>query len=114
MGGLLLAVKERDGFRFAGKVGTGFDEKTRVALAIREKTKIGEYLVADTVEALVGLAQMDILEIHTWNSRERLEGLGLESWVKTTGGKGLHVVASARSRNASSPSSPSTSARERS
>jgi bifunctional non-homologous end joining protein LigD len=92
---------------------------------IREKTKLGEYLVADTVEALVGLAQMDILEIHTWSSRaddverpdrvvldldpapdvtwtevidaaklvrERLEGLGLESWVKTTGGKGLHVL----------------------
>ncbi|MDB4938118.1 MAG: ligase [Labilithrix sp.] len=92
---------------------------------IREKTKLGEYLVADTVAALVGLAQMDILEIHTWSSRaddvehpdrvvfdldpapdvpwkevvraaklvrERLEALGLESWVKTTGGKGLHVL----------------------
>ncbi|MEA2748872.1 MAG: bifunctional non-ous end joining protein LigD, partial [Myxococcales bacterium] len=92
---------------------------------IREKTKVGEYLVADTVAALVGLAQMDILEIHTWNSRasdvehpdrvvldldpapdvpwkevvraarlvnERLAALGLESWVKTTGGKGLHVL----------------------
>jgi len=92
---------------------------------IREKTKIGEYLVVDSLPALVGLAQMDILEIHTWNSRcarveqpdrlvidldpgERvgwravveaavlvrtvLESLNLASFVKTTGGRGLHVV----------------------
>jgi bifunctional non-homologous end joining protein LigD len=92
---------------------------------IREKTKLGEYLVADTVAALVALAQIDILEIHTWSSRaddverpdrvvfdldpapdvpwaevvraarlvrERLLDIGLESWVKTTGGKGLHVL----------------------
>ena len=36
---------------------------------IREKTKVGEYLVADSLPALISLAQMDILEIHTWNSR---------------------------------------------
>src|SRR5438067_3578320 len=92
---------------------------------IREKTKVGEYLIADSLPALVGLAQMDILEIHTWNSRfARLEQpdrvvidldpgkdvtwagvieaarvvrkllgvLDLESFVKTTGGRGLHVV----------------------
>jgi bifunctional non-homologous end joining protein LigD len=92
---------------------------------IREKTKIGEYLVADSAAALVSLAQMDIVEIHTWNSRcanvERpdrlvvdldpgpkvawkdvveaarlvralLDALGLVSAVKTTGGRGLHVV----------------------
>jgi len=92
---------------------------------IREKTKVGEYLVADSVEALVSLAQMGIVEIHTWNStvddlerpdrlvwdldpgpdvswqrvvkaaelvRDVLETLRLVSWVKTTGGRGLHVV----------------------
>jgi bifunctional non-homologous end joining protein LigD len=92
---------------------------------IREKTKVGEYLIADTAAAVVALAQMDVLEIHTWNSvcrdverpnrlvvdldpgedigwreivsaarlvRELLGVLDLESFVKTTGGRGLHVV----------------------
>ena len=35
---------------------------------IREKTKVGEYMVVDTIEALVSLAQMNVMEIHTWNS----------------------------------------------
>jgi bifunctional non-homologous end joining protein LigD len=92
---------------------------------VREKTKVGDYLIADTVAAIVGLAQMDVLEIHTWNSviddverpnrivmdldpgehvawaqvlqaartvRKALEALDLESYAKTTGGRGLHVV----------------------
>jgi bifunctional non-homologous end joining protein LigD len=92
---------------------------------IPEKTKVGEYLVADSIEAVVSLAQMGIVEIHTWNStaddierpnrivwdldpgpqvswqhvvkaaqvvREVLTTLKLRSWVKTTGGRGLHVV----------------------
>jgi bifunctional non-homologous end joining protein LigD len=92
---------------------------------IQEKTKVGEYLIADTIEAVVSLAQMGVVEIHTWNStiddvdrpnrvvwdldpgpkvtwqqvvagaqvvRDVLKTLGLESWVKTTGGRGLHVV----------------------
>lgn len=92
---------------------------------IKEKTKIGDYLVADTLDAVVALVQMNVLEIHTWNSTvdrlehpdrivldidpgaqvewrevvraarlvgELLEALRLRGFVKTTGGKGLHVV----------------------
>ena len=92
---------------------------------IQEKKKVGQYLVVDDLPGLIGLAQMGILEIHTWNStvdhleqpdrvvfdldpdaavgwpavvkaaervRELLDGLGLSAYVKTTGGKGLHVV----------------------
>jgi bifunctional non-homologous end joining protein LigD len=92
---------------------------------IKEKTKLGEYLIADDISGIVGLAQMDVLEIHTWNSifedverpnrlvfdldpgddvdwqavvrgarmvRNALSALKLESFVKTTGGRGLHVV----------------------
>jgi bifunctional non-homologous end joining protein LigD len=94
-------------------------------VTIREKTKVGEYLVADSVAGVVALAQMGIVEIHTWNSladdvdrpnrlvwdldpgpevgwreivaaarlvRRLLDTLGLQAWVKTTGGRGLHVV----------------------
>lgn len=93
---------------------------------IKEKTKVGEYLAVDDVEGVIALAQMGVVEIHTWNSttkdverpnrlvwdfdpgpksswadvvksakaiRGLLETLGLRSWVKTTGGRGLHVVA---------------------
>jgi bifunctional non-homologous end joining protein LigD len=92
---------------------------------IKELRKTGEYLVADTREAIVALAQMGVVEIHTWNSRsdepylhdrivldldpgpavgwrdvvaaaklirDTLAGVGLQTWVKTTGGRGLHVV----------------------
>lgn len=92
---------------------------------IQEKKKIGEYLVVDTLQALLALVQANVIEIHTWNAtvdrieipdrlvfdldpgpdvawktvvesanlvRTVLSGLELECFVKTTGGKGLHVV----------------------
>jgi bifunctional non-homologous end joining protein LigD len=36
---------------------------------IREKTKVGEYLVVDDARALLSIVQMDVLELHTWNSK---------------------------------------------
>ena len=90
-----------------------------------KKGVVEPYITLSTREALAGLAQMGVLEIHPWGSRKktleqpdritidldpdeslpwstltaaaldirkRLKALKLESWVKTTGGKGLHVV----------------------
>jgi bifunctional non-homologous end joining protein LigD len=83
------------------------------------------YITLSTPEALAGLAQIGVLEVHPWGStnsdlehpdsiiidldpdeaipwrsladaalevRKRFKKLGLESFVKTTGGKGLHVI----------------------
>jgi bifunctional non-homologous end joining protein LigD len=84
-----------------------------------------EHTYIDSLEGLLALVQMSVLEIHTWGChadkvdkpdqlvfdldpdeglawnkvvegakqlREFLEQLGLRSFLKTTGGKGLHIV----------------------
>ena len=95
-------------------------------VSIEERGGPALYMWLDDVPGLLSLAQMGVLEIHTWGScvkkpynpdriifdldpgpdvtwprivdtafhlRERLEALGFTPFVKTTGGKGLHVVA---------------------
>jgi bifunctional non-homologous end joining protein LigD len=37
-------------------------------VSIKERTKRGQYLVVDDLAGVIALAQMDCLEIHTWNS----------------------------------------------
>lgn len=92
---------------------------------IQDSAGRNPYLVANSAQALVGLAQMHALELHVWGARvaaiERpdtlifdldpgpglewgtivaaarqarslLDTIGLAALVKTTGGKGLHVV----------------------
>jgi bifunctional non-homologous end joining protein LigD len=87
--------------------------------------KIEPYITLSTPEALAGLAQIGVLEVHPWGStnkdlehpdtiiidldpdtaipwptltaaalevRKRFKQLSLESFLKTTGGKGLHIV----------------------
>jgi bifunctional non-homologous end joining protein LigD len=87
---------------------------------------LGNPKAAGAAEAFIGLAQMGVLEIHPWGSknedlehpdrlifdldpdeslpwatlcaaaaevRKRLKKAGLESFLKLTGGKGLHIVA---------------------
>jgi len=90
-----------------------------------KKGKVESYITLSSAEALAGLAQMGVLEVHPWGSRNedlehpdrlifdldpdeslpwstvaeaaaevrtRLKKIGLTSFLKTTGGKGLHVV----------------------
>jgi bifunctional non-homologous end joining protein LigD len=111
---------------FYQKHGTRTAPRELRRVPIKEKKKVDDYLVVDDERGLVALAQMSILEIHTWNSktdaleqpdrvvfdldpaedlpwrrvveaaflmRDSLDALGLKSFVQTTGGKGLHVVA---------------------
>lgn len=100
-----------------------------ISVPSRKRQESEDYLTVDSVEGLLGLAQMGVLEIHTWGSRNeslekpdrivfdldpdtainwktlaetarvfkrKLAKLGLESFLKGTGGKGLHVLAPIR------------------
>jgi bifunctional non-homologous end joining protein LigD len=91
-----------------------------------KRGKVEPYITLGTAEALAALAQLGVLEVHPWGSRNEelekpdrlvfdldpdeelqwtevadaamevrdgLKKLGLESFVKSTGGKGLHIVA---------------------
>ena len=104
------------------------------SVPVRDKKSgaVEQYLTLNTPEGLVGMAQIGVLEIHPWGSRNesletpdriifdldpdesiewralaatakefraRLDELGLQSFLKTTGGKGLHVVAPIRPEN---------------
>ncbi|MGA8728421.1 MAG: DNA ligase D [Terracidiphilus sp.] len=111
---------------FQKHVGMGLSKGVNSVAITDPKTGGKEdYLTVNTVEGLVGLAQMGVFELHTWGSRnesletpdrivfdldpdasiawktlaasaqeirDRLQKLGLQSFLKSTGGKGLHVV----------------------
>jgi bifunctional non-homologous end joining protein LigD len=97
------------------------------AVEVRDKKtgKLEPYITLSTPAALAELAQMGVLEVHPWGSRnddlehpdritidldpdesvswrtlaasaaevrKRLTDIGLKSFLKTTGGKGLHIV----------------------
>jgi bifunctional non-homologous end joining protein LigD len=96
-----------------------------VSVPDKKTGKQEPYITLSTPEALAALAQLAVLEVHPWGSRNddlehpdiivfdldpdpsipwpvlaesaaevrrQLKKLGLESFLKTTGGKGLHVV----------------------
>jgi bifunctional non-homologous end joining protein LigD len=97
-----------------------------IQIADKKTGKPEPYITLSTPEALAGLAQIGVLEVHPWGSRnqdlehpdriiidldpdpsipwstlaaaaaevrQQLKRLGLESFLKSTGGKGLHLVA---------------------
>jgi len=121
---LKQCAPDADHCRYLRHSGQRAPAQVRV-VQIREKTKIGDYMVVDDRPALIALAQRNMVEFHTWNAttthlerpdrivfdldpgpdvpwpkmvdaarlvRKTLASLKLEAWIKTTGGKGLHIV----------------------
>jgi len=118
---------------FQKHVGSGVPESVKtIPVPSRKGGATENYLTVDSAEGLVGLAQMGVLEIHSWGSRndsldtpdrividldpdvsiewktladsarelrELLQGIGLQSFLKSTGGKGLHVVVPIRAEH---------------
>jgi bifunctional non-homologous end joining protein LigD len=112
---------------FQKHIGSGVPEGvSSVPVKGKNSGAVEQYITMDNAKGLVGLAQMGVLEIHPWGSRndaletpdqlifdldpdegiawkqlvasafevrDLLTQLGLESFVKSTGGKGLHIVA---------------------
>jgi bifunctional non-homologous end joining protein LigD len=97
-----------------------------VDITDKKSGKPEPYITLNAAEALISLAQLGVLEVHPWGSknndiehpdrlifdldpdeslpwptlcaaaaevRKRLKKTGLESFLKLTGGKGLHIVA---------------------
>ncbi len=111
---------------FQKHVGMGLSKGVNsVSIANPKSGEKEDFLTVNSAEGVVGLAQMGVLEVHTWGSRneslempdrivfdldpdtaiqwktlaasaeelrDRLKKLGLQSFLKSTGGKGLHVV----------------------
>jgi bifunctional non-homologous end joining protein LigD len=121
---LKQCAPDADHCRYLRHSGERAPAEVRV-IDIREKTKVGDYMIVDDERGLIALAQRNIVEFHTWNCtadrleypdrivfdldpgprvpwarlvaaarivRDALAAVKLQSWLKTTGGKGLHVV----------------------
>lgn len=112
---------------FQKHVGAGLPAGVNsVPVKSKSSGKTEQYITVSTKQGLIGMAQMGVLEIHPWGSRNEsmekpdqiifdldpdveiewkqlvasafevrdlMAQLGLETFVKWTGGKGLHVVA---------------------
>jgi len=111
---------------FQKHAGIGLPEGVKtIAVPNRKSGTQEEFLTVDSAQGLLSMAQLGVLEIHTWGSkdrrlekpdqivfdldpdttidwstlasaahelRKRLRAVDLESYLKSTGGKGLHLV----------------------